>query len=166
MKRYPVSLTLWILYSSWDETRCKGVKLGPKDRVTLLVPLKEIIVRTIKVAQIFPLQAIYLGSMVVCFVTLRSPKPQCSQTTVLHVKLLVTLESSWWVRVHQNLVSRLFGATVWKLLIIEQFFQWKLNKIEIENCIGIWGCSSCCVVSWESLDKSDLIEFLFHNFQS
>jgi hypothetical protein len=71
---------------------------------------------------------------------------EISQTTVLHVKLLVSLESSWWVRVHQNLVLRLFGATVWKLLIIEHFFQWKLNKIEIENCIEIWGCSSSCVV--------------------
>jgi hypothetical protein len=28
-----------------------------------------------------------------------------------------------------------FGATVWKLLIIEP----KLNKIESENSIGIWG---------------------------
>jgi hypothetical protein len=34
-----------------------------------------------------------------------------------------------------------FGATVWKLLIIEPFSQWKLNKIESENPIGIWGCS-------------------------
>jgi hypothetical protein len=31
---------------------------------------------------------------------------------------------------------RLFGAMVWKLLIIEPFSQGKLNKIEIENCIG------------------------------
>jgi hypothetical protein len=31
----------------------------------------------------------------------------------------------------------LFGAMVWKLLIIEPFFQGKLNKIEIENYIGI-----------------------------
>jgi hypothetical protein len=34
-----------------------------------------------------------------------------------------------------------FGATVWKLLIIEPFSQWKLNQIESENSIGIWGCS-------------------------
>jgi hypothetical protein len=29
---------------------------------------------------------------------------------------------------------------VWKLLIIEPFFQWKLNKIKTENCIEIWRC--------------------------
>ncbi len=69
--------------------------------------------------------------------------PEISQTTVLHVTLLVSYESSWWVQVHQ-LGLRLFGATVWKLLIIERFFRWKLNKIEIENRIGIWVCSSCC----------------------
>jgi len=28
---------------------------------------------------------------------------------------------------------RLFGATMWKLLVIEPFSQWKLNKIETEN---------------------------------
>jgi hypothetical protein len=41
----------------------------------------------------------------------------------------------------QPLGLRLFWALVWKLLIIEPFLQWKLNKIEMQNCIGIWGCS-------------------------
>jgi hypothetical protein len=31
----------------------------------------------------------------------------------------------------------MFGAIVWKLLIIEPFSQLKLNKIKTENCIGI-----------------------------
>jgi len=65
-----------------------------------------------------------------------------SQTTALHVTLLVSSESSPWVRVHQ-LGLRLFGATVWKLLIMEPFSQWELNKMETENCIGIWGGSWC-----------------------
>ncbi len=38
-----------------------------------------------------------------------------------------------------DLVWEFFGAMVWKLLIIEPFSPWKLNKIETENCIGIWG---------------------------
>jgi hypothetical protein len=50
---------------------------------------------------------------------------------------LVSSKSFWWVGVHW-LGLRLFGATVWrKLLIIESFSQWKMNKIETENCIGI-----------------------------
>jgi hypothetical protein len=36
---------------------------------------------------------------------------------------------------------RLFGAMVWRLLIIESFFKLILNKIETENYIGIWGHS-------------------------
>ncbi len=63
---------------------------------------------------------------------------EISQTTALHAVLLVSLESSWWVGVHR-LGLRLFGATVLKLLIIEPFSQWKLNKIQTENCIGIFG---------------------------
>jgi len=43
-----------------------------------------------------------------------------------------------------------------KLLIIEPFFQWKLNKIKTENCIGIWKHSWCC---WKALDESNLIKF-------
>jgi hypothetical protein len=46
---------------------------------------------------------------------------------------------------------------VWKLLIIEQFSHWRLNKIKIENNIGIWKDSWC---SWKALKKSDLIEFI------
>ncbi len=37
-----------------------------------------------------------------------------------------------WVGLHP-LGLRLFGATVWKLLIIESFFQWILNKFQTEN---------------------------------
>ncbi len=59
-----------------------------------------------------------------------------SQTMVLfHAMLLLSLESSQWgVGVHQ-LGLRLFGATMWKLLIIEPFSQQWSNKIETENCI-------------------------------
>jgi len=66
-------------------------------------------------------------------------------------------ESSWWVGVHW-LGLGLFGATVWKLLIIEPFSQWKRSKIETENCIGIWGCFWWCW--WKALSQSDLIEFI------
>jgi hypothetical protein len=52
---------------------------------------------------------------------------------------------------------KLFGAMVEKLLIPEPFSQWKLNKIETENCIQIWGCSWCC---WKALGKSDCVEFI------
>jgi hypothetical protein len=58
------------------------------------------------------------------------------QVLALHVVLLVSSESSGWVRVHQ-LGLRLFGAMGWKLLIIEPFSGWKLNKIEIENFIHV-----------------------------
>jgi hypothetical protein len=44
------------------------------------------------------------------------------QTKVLHAALLVSSESSRRVRVNQ-LGLKLFGATEWKLLIIESFFQ-------------------------------------------
>jgi hypothetical protein len=58
--------------------------------------------------------------------------------------------------VHQ-LCSRLFGATVWKLLIIKPFSQRKVSKkFETENCVGIWGCSWCC----KGLGKSDLLEII------
>jgi hypothetical protein len=58
--------------------------------------------------------------------------------------------------VHQ-LGLRLLGATMWKLLIIESFYQRKLNKIKAEIYIGIWGHSWCC---WKMLEESDLIEFI------
>jgi hypothetical protein len=88
----------------------------------------------------------------VLFVTLRSPNPRLIDAT-----LLVSSETSWWVGVHW-LGLGLFGATVWKLLIIEQFSQWKLNKIETENCIWIWGHSWWCW--WKAHSQSDLIEFI------
>jgi hypothetical protein len=46
--------------------------------------------------------------------------------TLVHVALLVSSRSSWWVGVHQ-LGLRLLGGMVWKQLIIEPFFQWKIN---------------------------------------
>jgi hypothetical protein len=47
-----------------------------------------------------------------------------------------------------DLVSDLvFGATLWKLLIIEPIFSMKIKfKIDTENCIEIWGHSWCVVV--------------------
>jgi hypothetical protein len=45
----------------------------------------------------------------------------------------------------------LFGAMVWKLLIIEPFFQGKLNKIQIQNYIGIWR---------KAFGESNLIKFI------
>jgi len=95
----------------------------------------------------------YLWRKVICFVSF------CfviSQTMMLHVTLLVSLESSQRVGVHR-LGLRLLGAMVWKLLIIEPFFKWKLNKTETENCTGIWGHSWCC---WKALGEPDLIEFI------
>jgi hypothetical protein len=53
-------------------------------------------------------------------------------------------QSSPWLRVHW-FGLRLFGATKWKLLIIESFSQRKLNKIETgETVLEFWGCSWCC----------------------
>jgi hypothetical protein len=69
-----------------------------------------------------------------CFVTtLRSPKHhrQCFMLCSWY------LGSPQLVGFHQ-LDLRLFGTTVWKLLIIESFSQWKLNKIKTKNCIEIW----------------------------
>jgi hypothetical protein len=81
---------------------------------------------------------------------------EISQIVVLHAALLVCSESSCWVRVHW-LGLRLFGAMAWKLLIIQSFSQWKINKIKIDNCIGIWRHSWCF---WKVLDESDLIRFI------
>jgi hypothetical protein len=76
-----------------------------------------------------------------CFVVLRWDLPNHGAS---RCALVSSKKSFWWVGVHW-LVLRLFRATVWrKLLIIESFSQWKLNKIETENCIGIWGGSWCC----------------------
>jgi hypothetical protein len=79
-----------------------------------------------------------------------------SQTTALHVTFLVSMESSWWVRVHQ-LGLRLFEAMVVEAIVIELFSQLKLNNIGNENCIEIWGRSWC---SSKALGKSDLTEFI------
>ncbi len=63
---------------------------------------------------------------------------ELSWIMVLHATIWVSLKSSWWVGV-QQLGLRLFEVTMWKLLIIEPFCQWKLNKIKTESCIDIWG---------------------------
>ncbi len=55
---------------------------------------------------------------------------------------------------------RLFGTMVWKLLIIESFFQSKLNTIK--NYIRIWGHFSCCL---KTFGKSNLI-FYFTIFKT
>jgi len=62
---------------------------------------------------------------------------EISQTMMLHAMLLVSSKSSWWEGVHW-FGLRMFGAIVWKLLIIEPFFQWKLNKIKSRIFIWIW----------------------------
>jgi hypothetical protein len=107
----------------------------------------------------YGLPKVQLSSIYVCmkqgslfwFVMLWFPKPW-----PLHAGLVIPLESSQWVRVHWLIPLEssqwvrvhwlglgLFGAMVWKLLIIEPFFQWKLNEIKTENNIGTWECSWC-----------------------
>jgi hypothetical protein len=110
---------------------------------------------------------ILLCFVLLCHITMRSSVLHvellvtCGKLSMFRVVLLVSLESSRrWVEVHR-VGLRLFGATVWKLLIIEPFSQWKLNKIE--NCIGIWECSWYC---WKALGKSDLIKFIFKIFRA
>jgi hypothetical protein len=49
------------------------------------------------------------------------------QTKVFHAMLMVFSENSQWVEAHK-LGLGLFGIMVWKLLIIEPFFQWFLKK--------------------------------------
>jgi hypothetical protein len=95
---------------------------------------------------------IYLWSKVVCFVC----HVEISQPMVLHAMLLVSSKISQWIEVHR-LGLRLFGATMWKPLIIEPFFEWKLIKIKTENTTRIWKLSWCY---WKPLSKSDLIEFI------
>ncbi len=81
---------------------------------------------------------------------------EISQTIVIHVELVVSLESCTWVWVHQ-FGLKLFWVMVWKLLIIAPFCQWKWHKIEIENYIGILGRSWCYS---KALDEWDLIDFI------
>ncbi len=63
---------------------------------------------------------------------------------------------------------RLFGATMWNLLIIESFSQSKTKQnLKMKKCIGIWeqSCSCCCC--WKSpWWDSDLIEFNFIIFRA
>ncbi len=69
---------------------------------------------------------------------------QISQTTAcLMVRSWYLWKAIEWVGLHP-LGLRLFGAMVWKLLIIESFFQWRLNKFQTQNCIGILRCSWYC----------------------
>ncbi len=94
----------------WKEKSVENViTLGPSAQVTLVL---------------------YLWSNVICFVC----HAEISRTTMLHVVLLVSSKSSQWAGVHW-LGLRLFGATMWKLLVIEPFSQWKLNKIKTEKLI-------------------------------
>jgi hypothetical protein len=87
---------------------------------------------------------IYLWSKVVCFVS----HINISQTITLHAILLISSESSQWEGVHW-LCFRLFGVIMWKLLIIEPFFQRNINNI--------WGHSWCC---WKALSKSYLFNLI------
>jgi hypothetical protein len=50
---------------------------------------------------------------------------------------------------------RMFGTTVWNLLIIEPFFHWIFWKTKIENYI--WRHSWYC---WKALTKFDLIKLI------
>jgi hypothetical protein len=59
------------------------------------------------------------------------------------------IESSCWLGL------RLFGPTMWKLLIIESFFKWKSNQNKTKNHIRIWRRSLCC---WKAHSDSNLIE--------
>jgi len=80
-----------------------------------------------------------------------------SQTMVLHLHswcLQKALDESRGALIW---FETLWSYYMWKLLIIEAIFQWKLNKIETDNCNGIWGCSCCC---WKALSELDLIEFI------
>jgi len=47
---------------------------------------------------------------------------EISQTMMFHATLFVFLKNLLWARVHQ-LGLKLFGAIMWKLLIIEPHFQ-------------------------------------------
>jgi hypothetical protein len=81
---------------------------------------------------------IYLWSKVVCFDLSSWGLPNhgiSCQALGISGKLSMSRRG---FKPFSNLGLRLFGATCGKLLIIEPFSQWKLNKIETENCIGIW----------------------------
>ncbi len=96
---------------------------------------------------------IYLWSKVACF-DLFVSHTKISQTMVLHVVLLVSLESSWWIGVHW-FGLRFFGVIVWKLLIIKPYSQWKLNKRKTKL---YWNLGTFLVL--ETLNESNLIKFI------
>jgi hypothetical protein len=78
-----------------------------------------------------------------CFVMLRSPKPWCFRLC------------SWYLQnLSMNEDALALFEIVWNYgLEVTNYwtiFQWKLNKIEIENFIGIW----------KALNKSNLIDFI------
>jgi hypothetical protein len=116
----------------------------------------------------YSLDLMYLWSKVVCFVLFcwscsDLPKPLCFMP---HSWCLwKALDESSWLH---PLGLRLFGATMWKLLIIESFSQWKLNKIETENCIGI--CRHSWSWKWfrkapKASDLIDLMEFISQSWE-
>jgi hypothetical protein len=81
---------------------------------------------------------------------LNGPKPWGSCHTPGIFGMLLKSEVHW-------LGLRLFGATMWKLLLIEPFSQWKPDKIEIERWIRIGGHSWCF---WKALGESNSIDFI------
>ncbi len=92
---------------------------------------------------------IYPWRKVVCFVIMISPKPRCFGLCygTYHQKVLNEWGALTWFRI--------FGVTMWNLLIIEPFFHWISWKTKIQNYIGIWGHSWYC---WKTFTKFDLIK--------
>jgi hypothetical protein len=80
-----------------------------------------------------------------CFVCHYEISNHCTSCCALGIFGKVLMSRVHWLGL------RLFGTPVRKLLIIEPFSQWKLNKIKIENCIGIWGCYWHC---WKALSRA------------
>jgi hypothetical protein len=68
-----------------------------------------------------------------CFVIMISPKPRCFRLCygTCHQKFSMNRGATTWFR--------MFGTTMWNLLIIEPFFHWIFWKTKIENYIGTWG---------------------------
>jgi hypothetical protein len=78
------------------------------------------------------------------FLNTKLQAPGLSPATLVVLRLILTMSS----RDAFDLVLRLFGPMVWKLLIIDPTSQRKLNKIE--SFIGFSGHSWCC---WKALGK-------------
>jgi hypothetical protein len=95
-----------------------------------------------------------------CFVmVIFRPTHSCRALGIFRKLWLSKGASSTWF-------ERLFGATVWKLLIIDPFSQWKINQIKSNlktKILEIWVCSWCC---WKALLWVRFNNNLFHNFQS